>query len=188
MMAWSISILHKIRPNNEDFTFYKARCLASNIAIHSHIEEKRRIWNWHLLWNINVLNYKSFRAWPNQIPRCRKQWDKKVIESAIQAVRQNEMRFLKATKQFKVPRTTLHRLCNKMDMEPHNAAATILGRESTLGDTLESELLKYALLMESKYYGLTRNDLKQMAYQLAVQNKIKHPFLSQFMPYGGFKW
>lgn len=26
------AILLKIRPNNEDFTFYKARCLASNIG------------------------------------------------------------------------------------------------------------------------------------------------------------
>ncbi|CAI6356150.1 unnamed protein product [Macrosiphum euphorbiae] len=116
--------------------------------------------------------------------RCRKQWDKKAMESAIQAVRHKEMGYLKAAKQFKVPRTTLHRLCNKMDMEPHNAAATILGRKSTLGDTLESELLKYALLMESKYYGLTRNDLKQMAYQLAVQNKIKHPFSDESMMAG----
>jgi len=116
--------------------------------------------------------------------RCRKQWDKNDMESAIQAIRQKEMGFLKAAKKFTVPQTTLHRLCNKMDMEPHNAAATILGRKSTLGDTLESELLKYALLMESKYYGLTRNDLKQMAYQLAVQNKIEHPCSDKSMRAG----
>jgi len=116
--------------------------------------------------------------------RCRKQWRKADMESAIISIRNKEMGYLKAAKKFNVPRTTLHCLCNKNDMEPHNAADTLLGRKPILGDTLESEILKYALLMESKYYGLTRNDLKQMAYQLAVQNKVKHPFSNESMMSG----
>lgn len=30
--------------------------------------------------------------------------------------------------------------------------------------------------MESKFYGLTRQDVRKMAYQLAVKNNIEHPF------------
>lgn len=82
------------------------------------------------------------------------------------------------------PRTTLHRLCNKKDMEPCQASVTKLGRKTVLGDILESQLLNYALIMESKFYGLTRNDLKRLAYQLAIQNKIEHPFSSKSMMAG----
>ncbi|XP_025420899.1 uncharacterized protein LOC112691002 [Sipha flava] len=35
--------------------------------------------------------------------------------------------------------------------------------------------------MESKFYGLTRNDIKRLAYQLAVKNKIEHPFSGESM-------
>lgn len=86
------------------------------------------------------MNYYFFKMAKSNT-RCRKQWDKKDMESAIQAIRQKEMGFLKAAEEFKVPRTTLHRLCNKMEMEPHNAAAPILGRKSTLGDTLKVSYL-----------------------------------------------
>jgi len=30
--------------------------------------------------------------------------------------------------------------------------------------------------MEQRYYGLRRQDIKRMAFQLAVRNGLKHPF------------
>jgi hypothetical protein len=51
---------------------------------------------------------------------------------------------------------------------------------------LEEELVKYILLMEETFYGLTRNDLRRMAYALASRNGIKHPFGSALM--AGSAW
>jgi hypothetical protein len=58
---------------------------------------------------------------------------------------------------------------------------TKLGRKTVLGNVLENQLLNYDLVMESKFYGLTRNDIKRLAYQLAVKNKIEHPFSGESM-------
>lgn len=41
---------------------------------------------------------------------------------------------------------------------------------------LEDELIRYLLHMKSKYFGLTRNDIRNMAYQLAVKNNLPNPF------------
>jgi hypothetical protein len=49
------------------------------------------------------------------------------MTKAITAVRDNKMGFLKAAKQFKVPRTTLYRLSSNKDVEPQVAAVTKLG-------------------------------------------------------------
>jgi hypothetical protein len=33
--------------------------------------------------------------------------------------------------------------------------------------------------MDARYYGLRRNDVKRMAFQLAIRNSIQHPFSLQ---------
>lgn len=45
------------------------------------------------------MNYYFFKMAKSNT-RCRKQWDKRAMESAIQAVRQKEMGFLKAAKRI----------------------------------------------------------------------------------------
>jgi hypothetical protein len=64
----------------------------------------------------------------------------------------------------------------KTKRTPKEAARSKLGRKIVLlFYSLEEELVKYILLMEEKFYGLTRNDLRKMAYALASRNGIKHP-------------
>jgi len=41
---------------------------------------------------------------------------------------------------------------------------------------LEEKLVEYLLLTERKYFGFTRDDVRRLAFQLAVQNKIHSPF------------
>jgi hypothetical protein len=54
-----------------------------------------------------------------------------------------------------------------------------LGRRPILPDHIESELVKYCTAVDARYYGLRRNDVKRMAFQLAIQNGIQHPFSLQ---------
>jgi hypothetical protein len=42
-------------------------------------------------------------------------------------------------------------------------------------------------MMETQFFGQTTKDLKQMAYQLAIRNKLSHPF-SQGKKSAGNKW
>lgn len=98
------------------------------------------------------------------------------MERAIIAVRQHEMGTLKAAKTFNVPRSTLQRSARKVELQPVEAARIKLGRKSVLGNNLEDELVRYILEMEAKFHGLTRKDVRRMAYTLATRNHIKHPF------------
>jgi len=105
----------------------------------------------------------------------RKCYEKGSMIEAIRAVKEQHMGYLRAAKIYNVPRTTLFRLCQK-DEDPTITADTKLGRPTVLTKELEDDLIKYVLLMESKYFGLTRNDIRNMAYQLAVRNNLPNPF------------
>ena len=48
--------------------------------------------------------------------------------------------------------------------------------QHTLSPEMEAELVKYVLEMESKFFGLTPQDLRSLAYQLAERNNLKHRF------------
>lgn len=51
------------------------------------------------------------------------------MESAIKAVRDNKMGYLKAVKESAVPRATLYRLVNSEEQDAKKAASTTLGRK-----------------------------------------------------------
>lgn len=106
----------------------------------------------------------------------RKNWDEENMMRAIQAVRENKMGTLKASKTYNVPRTTLQTLSKKIDLSPSKLVSSKIGRKPVLGHDIENQLVNYLLNMEERFFGYTRGDLKIMAYQLAVKNGIEHPF------------
>lgn len=116
----------------------------------------------------------------------RKCWMDERMLAAITAVREKQMGYLKAAKEFQVPRTTLFRLCQK-EGRPDDVLKTKLGRKPALTPQLEDELETHLLEMDKNYFGLTRMDVKRLAYQLAVSNGIEHTF-SDHLQRAGQKW
>lgn len=112
---------------------------------------------------------------PQTFSKKRKQWSEIDMANAIQAVRTNVMGLHKASKMFNVPRPTLQRL-SRNSASPSEAAATKLGRKPIINETLEKELVEYLVIMESKFHGLTRQDVRRISYELCERNRIKHPF------------
>jgi hypothetical protein len=51
-----------------------------------------------------------------------------------------------------------------------------LERKPIISPALEEKLIEYLLLIEQKYFGYTRDVVRSLAFQLAVQNKIPNPF------------
>ena len=92
------------------------------------------------------------------------------MEKAAVAVKSKKMGYLRAAKHFNVPRTTLYRYVKKNK----EIKKEKLGRKAVLPPELEEELVQYLLTMESKFFGLTRKDVRSIAYQLAKVNKIEH--------------
>ena len=62
-----------------------------------------------------------------------------------------------------------------------------LGRKPILPDYLEEELVKYCVVMDERFFGLRRSDIRRMAFQLAIRNNLKHPF-STLSKQAGKKW
>lgn len=53
----------------------------------------------------------------------------------------------------------------------------ILGRFRTIfNDEQENEIISYLIDMEKRFFGLTINDIRSLAYQLAEKNNISHNF------------
>jgi len=119
----------------------------------------------------------------------RRLWMKESMETAVKEVIEGKVGYLKAAKQNGVPKVTLIRYVKKIraGQSLSNLLNKPLGRGTVLDETLEKELVKYALEMERCYFGMTLADLKRMAFQLAVKNKLKHPF-SKDSKQAGRKW
>jgi hypothetical protein len=94
---------------------------------------------------------------------------------AIKAVRNKEIGYLAAAKKYNVPRSTL---CDyvRSHWDPFQATQSKLGRKPIIPPALEEKLVEYLLLIERKYFGCTREDVRRLAFQLAVRNKIPNPF------------
>lgn len=103
---------------------------------------------------------------PNGNPPHRS-WSADNMKKAILAVRNNAMGWKKASRIYKVPKTTLRRLSLEKYGSAEEAATVKRGRPTVLTTEMEQELVEYCLAMENNFFGLTRGDLRRMAYQLA---------------------
>ncbi|XP_075167944.1 uncharacterized protein LOC142240116 [Haematobia irritans] len=85
------------------------------------------------------------------------------------------MGILLASKTFGVPHTTLQRHA-KSEETIEDILAIMLSRRPTLDADLENELVRYILAMESRYWGLTRADIRSLCFQIASINNIPNKF------------
>lgn len=101
----------------------------------------------------------------------RKKYAEKDMENALKMCQKNNGGFATAAKTFNVPQTTLFTLYSK-----GATADTKLGRKPVLPPELEQRLVSYLLEMERRFFGMTRTDLKRLAFQLARCNDLPSPF------------
>ena len=78
------------------------------------------------------------------------------------------MGWFKGSKTYSVPQKTLQMLDDEKYGSPEEAATCKLD--------LEGELVCDCLTIEATFYSLTRKDLRRLALDLPIKNKINHPF------------
>jgi len=88
------------------------------------------------------------------------------------------MGYLRASKYFSVPKETLERYLKDTSRSPEQLVNVHLGR-TLLPSATENKLLKYCIIKDQRYYGLRRQDVKRMAFQLAITNGFD-PFQKGF--------
>jgi hypothetical protein len=102
---------------------------------------------------------------------------------AIRVVRSGDMGYLRASKYFSVPRGTLERDVKGTSRSAEELGYVNLGRSTVLPSELENKRTEYCIITDQRYYGLRRQDIKHMAFQLAIINAFKH----QLAIINGFK-
>jgi hypothetical protein len=84
------------------------------------------------------------------------------------------MGYLRASKYFSVPKGTLERYVKDTSLSPGELVIVHLGRTLLLS-AIENKLVEYCITMD-QYYGLRSQDVKRMAFQLAIRIGVKHQF------------
>jgi len=106
-------------------------------------------------------------------------WDKSAMIKAIEDVRSGKCGYLLAAKKYKVPRT-LYRYAKDITLSLSKTVNVHLGRKPVLGAELEEKLVEYCIEMDSTFFGLRRRDIAaRMAFELAIKNKLPHPFYNE---------
>lgn len=85
------------------------------------------------------------------------------------------MDFQIAAKSYGIPRTTLFRL-SKKDSTPDKTVSTKLGQPTILSSKLESQLVEYLCTMETKFFELTRKDIKTCISNICSKQTFKPVF------------
>ena len=106
----------------------------------------------------------------------RRKWTPEDMERALAAINDKKMGYLKASATFGVPRITLFRLAQKINMDISQLVRILLGRKPIFSNEMEMQLVNYIKEMEDKFFGLTPNDVRQLAFQLATKNGITNNF------------
>jgi len=108
--------------------------------------------------------------------RCN--WTKDDLDKAIEDVRGNVFTVRAAARAYDIPRTTLQQYVNS-NTRKHQLSADHepgkVGRYAVLAE-FEKELSEYAKKMSDLYFGITKQQLCKLAYEVAVKNGIKHNF------------
>lgn len=113
-------------------------------------------------------------------------WNENAMQQAITAIKEKKMGFLKASKEFQVPKTTLRRHVLNQNKVAKDGKIH-LGRTTDLPEILENQLVKHIFQMEARFFGLTIKHLKQLAFQIAVANNLQTRF-NQANELAGNEW
>lgn len=106
----------------------------------------------------------------------RQSWSQESMKKAIEAVRENRMGWLAASKVFGIPQATLRRhALNTNKNLPSNTKG--LGRfRNTFPPEIERQLVDHIKFLETRLFGLTRKAVQELAFNLAEKNGFSHNF------------
>jgi hypothetical protein len=106
---------------------------------------------------------------------------------AVKVVRSLQVDYFNASKYFSLPKGILDRYVKDTACSAEKLVNVHLGRRTFLPNELENELVQYNITMDQRCYGLRRQDMKRMAFQLSTRNDLKHQF-NQEKSAAGMKW
>ena len=102
-------------------------------------------------------------------------WTTENMKLAIKATNENPMGYLKASKVYNVPKSTLRRHLKGTNTHAKGGEKH-LGRQVDLPAHIEQQVVQHVLELESRFYGITPLALRRLAYQIAEANNLHTRF------------
>lgn len=107
----------------------------------------------------------------------RQSWNEEDMAKAVQAVVSGKMGYKLAARTFHIPRSTLQRRASKIRYQQPDDPKTLMGHyRRVFTDSQEKDLVGYIKSMEKHFMGVSRRDIRELAFQYAEDNHLNHPF------------
>lgn len=107
----------------------------------------------------------------------RQSWSEEEMAKAVAAVVAGKMGYKLAARTFQIPRSTLQRRASKIRYQLPDDAKPVMGHyRRVFTDSQEKDLVGYIKSMEKFFMGVSRRDIRELAFQYAVDNNLNHPF------------
>lgn len=129
----------------------------------------------HLFQKIGLFFFQMVYKYKRKTDR--QSWSIEKMQRAVEAVVSGEMGYHRASISFAVPQTTLERHVKRQRDNAGYSISKVLGsKRPVFTPQQEEELVGYLKEMEARLFGLTITECRKLAFQLAEQNGIQHPF------------
>ncbi|GBP81042.1 hypothetical protein EVAR_41038_1 [Eumeta japonica] len=107
----------------------------------------------------------------------RQSWSEEDMAKAVAAVVCGKMGYKLAARTYHIPRSTLQRRASKVRYQQHEEPKPLMGNyRRVFTDTQEKDLVGYIKSMEKYFMGVTKRDIRELAYQYAEDHNLNHPF------------
>lgn len=100
-------------------------------------------------------------------------WSEQNMNEALIAFQNGAAGLNEIARRYKVPKATLKRRIDDTNKNVHGSEKKI-GRAADLPPELEGEIVTHVLELERRLFGITRSDLRKLAYDVAEANGIRH--------------
>lgn len=107
----------------------------------------------------------------------RQSWSEEDMAKAVAAVVSGKMGYKLAARTFHIPRSTLQRRASKVRYQLPDDAKPLMGQYRRVFTVdQEKDLVGYIKSMEKYFMGVSRRDIRELAFQYAEDNQLNHPF------------
>ncbi|XP_023950599.1 uncharacterized protein LOC112054894 isoform X1 [Bicyclus anynana] len=107
----------------------------------------------------------------------RQSWSEEEMAKAVAAVVSGKMGYKLAARTFHIPRSTLQRRASKVRYQQPDDPKPLMGHyRRVFTENQEKDLVGYIKSMEKYFMGVSRRDIRELAFQYAEDNSLNHPF------------
>lgn len=107
----------------------------------------------------------------------RQSWSEEEMAKAVAAVVSGKMGYKLAARTYHIPRSTLQRRASKVRYQTPDEPKPLMGHyRRVFTESQEKDLVGYIKSMEKFFMGVSRRDIRELAFQYAEDNNLNHPF------------